>query len=236
VWVVAVLAAAAAWMTNATPRFLFSMELRENETRVPPQLQPMPLAQLAEPFDHPDWIFENKYDGFRALAYVENGSGKLVSRKRNVYKSFPALCNALAGCLHVRDAILDGEIVHLDASGKPQFHALLRRRSPQQFVAFDVLWLDGKDLRTLPLLERKKILRSVVSAGSAPVLYADYIDGKGIELFRAVCDMDLEGIVAKRKDGSYTPEATTWVKIKNAHYSQGEGRRELFEKRRAVGT
>ncbi len=65
-------------------------------------------------------------------------------------------------------------------------------------------------------------------------MYADYIDGAGRELYRAVCEMDLEGIVAKRKDGLYTPEATTWVKVKNLAYSQGEGRRELFERQRGA--
>jgi hypothetical protein len=80
-------------------------------------------------------------------------------------------------------------------------------------------------------VERKRVLRTVVPATSASVLYADAFDGKGSELYWAVCCMDLEGIVAKRKDGLYTPEATTWVKIKNPHYSQLEGRREWFEKR-----
>ncbi len=110
---------------------------------------------------------------------------------------------------------------------------LLRRRSPQQFVAFDMLWLDGKNLTKKPLIERKRILRSVVHAGW-PVLYADHVESAGRELHRAVCGMDLEGIVGKRKDGLYTPEATTWVKIKNSVYSQGEGRRELFEKGRGA--
>ena len=139
--------------------------------------------------------------------------------------------------LRVQNAIIDWEIVYLGASGKPQFYSLLRRRSPQHFVAFDSLWLDGKDLRALPLLERKRILRTVVPAGS-PVLYADYIEHSGTELYRAVCDMDLEGVVAKRKDGLYTLEQTTWLKIKNPRHSQMDGRRELYEKRStaAVGT
>ena len=102
-----------------------------------------------------------------------------------------------------------------------------------QFVAFEVLWLDGKDLTRKPLIERRRILRKLVPV-EAPVLYADYNESAVRELYRAVCEMDLEGIVAKRKDGLYTPEATTWVKIKNPAYTQGEGRRELFEKRRGA--
>jgi bifunctional non-homologous end joining protein LigD len=88
-----------------------------------------------------------------------------------VYESFSALCGSMAACLPVRDAVLDGEIVHLDAKGKPQFYSLLRRRSPQHFYAFDVLWLDGKDLRQLSLMKRKQILRlrSSYDARAGPV-------------------------------------------------------------------
>lgn len=164
----------------------------------------MPLAVLPLPFDHPDWLFEVKYDGFRAMAYIEHGRTSLVSREGNVYRSFDTLCHAICDSLQVRDAILDGEIVHLDAGGTPQFTSLLRRRSPQHFIAFDILWLDGKDLRDLCLIERKRILRSVVPV-APPIMYADYIDGNGMELYRAVCGMHLEGIGAKRKDGRYTP-------------------------------
>jgi hypothetical protein len=120
--------------------------------------------------------------------------------------------------------VLDGEIVHLDTDGKPQFYDLLRRRTPQQFVAFDLLWLDGRDLRSLPLVERKRQLRAIVPARSSALLYCDHIATRGVELFERVCGLDLEGIVAKRKDGLYTPEETSWVKIKNPAYSEVEGR------------
>jgi bifunctional non-homologous end joining protein LigD len=150
----------------------------------------MPLARLQAPFDHPDWLFELKYDGFRALAYVDNGGVQLVSRKGNVYKSFANLCAALAQTLS--PAILDGEIVHLGSDGRPQFYDLLRRRSPQQFVAFDVLWHDGQDLRNHPLIERKKILRRIVPKETPSLLYSDYIEAQGVAMFRRVCEMDLE--------------------------------------------
>jgi ATP-dependent DNA ligase len=107
------------------------------------------------------------------------------------------------------------------------------RRSPQQFIAFDILWFNGRDLRKTPLMERKRVLRKIVPVCST-ILYADHIGGAGREFYRAICDMDLEGIVAKWKDGLYTPEATTSVKIKNLNYSQGEGRRDLFQRRVAV--
>src|SRR5678815_3738322 len=77
----------------------------------------MPLARLSAPFDHPDWLYELKYDGFRALAYFSRGRCELISRKGNVYKSFPTLCDGMAAAL-ASEAILDGEIVHLDARGR----------------------------------------------------------------------------------------------------------------------
>ena len=107
-----------------------------------PKIIPMPLAERRQPFDHPDWLFEVKYDGFRALAYLEDGPVRLVSRKGNTYKSFPALCQSLGVCLGVSDAVLDGEIVYLDPDGKPQFSDLMRRRGPQYFYGFDLLWLN----------------------------------------------------------------------------------------------
>lgn len=86
----------------------------------------MPLATLTTPFDHPDWLFEVRWDGFRGLAYIEDGAASLVSR--NVYKSFGELCQELAKSLRVRDAVIDGEIVHLGPDSRPPFYDLLHRR------------------------------------------------------------------------------------------------------------
>jgi bifunctional non-homologous end joining protein LigD len=107
----------------------------------------------------------------------------------------------------------------------------MRRRGPQHFFAFDLLWLNGRDLRALPLLERKRLPRQVVPRQPCPLLYIDHVAGDGVSLYDAVCARDLEGIVAKQADGRYTPEATTWVKIKNPAYSQAEGRADFFEGR-----
>jgi bifunctional non-homologous end joining protein LigD len=122
---------------------------------------------------------------------------------------------------------LDGEIVVLDGSGRPQFYELLRRRGESVFYAFDVLMLDGRDLRSLPLMERKNILRPVVNKHPR-ILYARHFERNGCNLFRLVCERDLEGIVAKRRDAAYGED---WFKIRNPNYSQYEGRHELFEKR-----
>ena len=97
-----------------------------------------------EPFDHPDWLFELKWDGFRTLAHVTGGGSKLVSRNGNAFRGFPDLAAELALEVNADDAILDGEIVKLDADGRPQFHDLMRRRGPFALVAFDVLVVNGK--------------------------------------------------------------------------------------------
>jgi bifunctional non-homologous end joining protein LigD len=107
----------------------------------------------------------------------------------------------------------------------------MRRRSPQHFYTFDLLWLDGRDLRGLTLLERKGLLRQVVPPQPSPVLCVDHVAERGIALFQAACERDMEGIVAKLVGAAYTPDETTWVKIKNTAYSQAEGRAEFFEGR-----
>jgi hypothetical protein len=99
---------------------------------------------------------------------------------------------------------------------------------PPYFVAFDLLWLNGQDLRTLPLIERKERLALIVPAAPFFLLYVDHVEARGKDLFTLVCAQDLEGIVAKPKDSPYDPERTKWFKIKNPQYSQREGRREMF--------
>ena len=186
---------------------------------------------VRDAFDHEDFIFELKMDGFRALAYVGRSEARLVSRNgRRMTKRFDGLATAIR-CALQREAVLDGEIVTLDSEGRPRFYDLLRRSGQPVFYAFDVLWLDGKDLRPRPLLERKSALRSIIPEQPSVLLYADRVDQSGIDLFRLVCQRDLEGIVAKRKAGVY---GEGWFKIRNPGYSQYEGRRELFEKRYAT--
>jgi bifunctional non-homologous end joining protein LigD len=198
------------------------------------KIEPMKLSLRSESFDNPDYLFELKMDGFRSLAYISDGKCELVSRRDNVYKSFGPLCDVMAP-LKVKSAILDGEIVCLDSEGRSVFYELLYRRGQPIFYAFDLLWLNGEDLRQLPLIERKKILWVLVKrAKESRVLYADHIEGRGVNFFRTVCERNLEGIVAKRKDGVYT-SAAYWLKINNPLYTQAEGRRELFESMRHPG-
>ena len=113
-------------------------------------------------------------------------------------KRFKTLATAIQDALKC-EAVLDGEIVVLDSEGRPCFYDLLRRRGEPVLYVFDVLWLDGKDLRFRPLVERKRILRSILQPKPSTLLYADHIEEHGIDFFRLVCEHDLEGIVAKRR-------------------------------------
>lgn len=193
-----------------------------------PRIEPAKLARATLPFNNPEWVFELKHDGFRAVAYVSGGECDLVSRRKNSYKIFSDLRESLTG-LRAENAILDGEIVCLDSEGRSIFNELLRRKGCPAFYAFDLLWLNGRDLRHLPLVERKKKLRKLIRASKNPrLLYAEHVERKGQELFQLVCERNLEGIVAKRKDAQYSA-AANWLKIRNPLYTQTNGRRELFE-------
>ena len=196
-----------------------------------PRIQPMRLNRIARPFDDPDYIFELKHDGFRALAYIENGECKLISRNSNRFKSFARLQESL-GKLPVQNAILDGEVVCLDERGVSQFNELFSRKGHPVFYAFDLLWLNDSDLRSLPLIERKRRLRQLVEKNIlARIVYAQHLETRGIAFFEEICQRDLEGIVAKRKRSVYKNNGTGWLKIKNPKYSQAAGRHDLFERK-----
>jgi len=205
-------------------------------TTVSLHFQPMPLLKRPLPFDDPAWIFELKYDGFRALAIIEHGRAQLISRNGHPFASFADLGKQIAAALPNTRAVIDGEICSLDRRGKPQFKNLMfRRGNPPCFFAFDLLTWNGKDLRTERLLDRKQELRRLLTKVSPPfpLQYADHVEGSGTALFQRVCELDLEGIVAKHKFGPYVTERdTTWFKILNREYSQKDGREDLFERER----
>ena len=118
----------------------------------------------------------------------------MVSRNRNAFKTFEPLAQAIAQDLAGRSAILDGEIVHPGPDGRPMFYELMRRRG---FYAFDLLWLDGRDLRDRPMLDRKSLLQKLLPRRPKSVLYVDHVSS-GTELFQVICDRDMEGVVAKQ--------------------------------------
>src|SRR5215831_8171038 len=190
---------------------------------------PLVLKRRAAAFDDPDWLFELKYDGFRALLEIDAAGARLMSRNCNRFKHLDPLAAALAKRLRVKDAILDGEIICADETGRPIFIEMLRGRHPVCFVAFDLLWLNGEDLRPLPLVECKERLKRLLRRRSNHLIAeAMSVEGRGKALMAAVEEHDLEGIVAKRKSDPYR-RGVKWWKIKNRAYSQADdGRGELL--------
>jgi ATP-dependent DNA ligase len=200
-----------------------------------PQIDPVSLTDRSEAFDDPAWLFEPKYDGVRGLVYNSPAGCEIRSRRDFLFARFGDLCERLAGILGSREAILDGEVVALNRQGKPVLRDLLRGAGYVAFAAFDLLWLDGTDLRPLPLAERKRMLGELLREDTGPLYKVLTLEEDGRALFSAIRKMDLEGIVAKRKNDLYGG-AAMWYKIRNPGYSQGEGRADLFrsrERRRA---
>jgi bifunctional non-homologous end joining protein LigD len=196
--------------------------------------QPTPLSRKPAPFDHPDWLFELKYDGFRSLAVIHNGRTQFISRNGHPFSSFENLRRAMTSPYDGK-TVLDGVIVCLDSFGRPQFDDLLFHRAEPCFFVFDLLISDGKDLRTERLTDRKQELRRLLSkVDVSRMRYVEHVEQYGTVLFQRVCKMDLEGIVAKHSLGNYVAdrEKTTWFKIRNPNYSQMAGREKLFERER----
>jgi bifunctional non-homologous end joining protein LigD len=183
---------------------------------------------VRQPFNDPDFLFELKHDGFRALAYISGGHCELISRRRNSYKSFGQLRSNLAK-LKVKNAVIDGELVCLDSEGRSIFNELLLRKGCPIFYAFDLLYLNDRDLRQHPLIERKEKLRALIEKSGLPdVICGKYVEERGVDLYNEVCERNLEGVVAKRKSGTYST-VSGWLKIKNPNYTQSERRHELFD-------
>ena len=191
----------------------------------------MRLLRAPQPFDHPDFAYELKLDGFRALAHIQGGACRLISRNGYEFAKWPALNAEIANSVRAQSAVLDGEIVCLDADGRANFYNLLFRRAAPFFCAFDVLSVHGHDLRRTHWIERKEHLFSVMPTIESRVRYVNHIHERGVDFFAAACRNDLEGVVAKWIHGTYQQgPGTSWLKIKNPNYSQMEGRGELFER------
>jgi bifunctional non-homologous end joining protein LigD len=193
---------------------------------MPSKIEPM-LATIADrPFSDPNWLFEIKWDGVRALARIKNGDLTLLARAgSDITKRYPELAS-LPEALAAREAILDGEIVALDARGHSDFERLQERmhvrvpsehlvtQIPVAYLVFDLLYCDGYDLRKSPLLERKQLLSRVLHA-SGRFRYSDHQLEKGKELFELAEKNGLEGILAKRAESQYVSERSPyWVKLK----------------------
>jgi bifunctional non-homologous end joining protein LigD len=220
-------------------------------TPMPAQIEPMLATLVSRPFDSPDWLFELKMDGIRALVIKDGDHLEMKTRNdRPLTQRFPTLAAALKE-LPGDAVILDGEIVALDSEGHSHFERIQPRihlsrardiaeadeRIPVHFYAFDLLYLNGFDLTRFPLEQRKSVLRKLIPTNGGWVRYNDHIEERGVDFFNAVSARQLEGIVAKHRESPYQQTRSRyWLKIKTQHtdhfviggFTPPEGSRKYF--------
>lgn len=184
-------------------------------------LKPMLATLIDAPFDDPDWIFETKWDGYRVIARIDDGKVTLLSRRgTDVTSDYPRIAAALAKLRHTRQAVIDGELVALDRRGRSHFQLLqnaANRRVRLVYYVFDLLFLNGTDLRRFPLVERKRQLRSLLLSGKT-IRFSRHVKRSGRAAFRNARRRGGEGVMAKRAQGAYLSGKRTreWLKIKTA--------------------
>jgi len=207
----------------------------------PKSLSPMLATLVDEPFDDPGWEYEVKWDGYRAVAFMNGKSVSLKSRNDKTfadkfYPVFEAVNNWKV------KAVVDGEIVVVTENGVSNFNKLQNWRSEDDgrllFYVFDILWFNGKDLMTLPLSERKAVLATLIPKDDRVIRSGYSVAEKGIQFFDAATKLDLEGIIAKRSDSRYYPgdRSRDWLKIKAQKrqevviggYTRNKGSSKLF--------
>jgi len=217
---------------------------------MPTSIHPMLATPWEEAFDSDDWLFEIKWDGYRAVAFITDDKVRLVSRNQNdLTNQYPELAD-IPKHLKAETAILDGEIVALDEEGRSSFSLMQQRTGfsptnrrrerdpgiPVLYYAFDLLYLDGYDLRRVPLESRKQRLASLLQP-SLILRYSDHFAANGKALFAVAGQKGLEGILAKRRNSTYEERRSTeWRKIKITHrleavvggYTEPQGSREHF--------
>jgi bifunctional non-homologous end joining protein LigD len=188
------------------------------ETPMPQLVTPMLATLVDAPFSDPGWIYEIKWDGYRAVGYVQDGEAELISRNLKPFtEKYTPVGEALAALPF--NAVFDGEIVAVDEKGLANFQLLQNwQNSPVtlRYYIFDVLWVDGYDVTAVPLLQRKELLRSLLPQDADILYYSDHVTGKGDAFFKAALKQGLEGIMGKKADSIYTVGARSpeWLKIK----------------------
>lgn len=201
---------------------------------MPAVIKPMLATLVDEAFSDPDWLFETKWDGVRAVCFVRNGKARFISRNQiEMTAQYPELAD-IAQSLLGSTAILDGEIVALDEKGVSRFQLLQRRLGRKNageiqrlaattriaFYVFDILYLDGFDLMGCRLIDRKATLERILKS-SKNIRYSDHIIGEGEKLFEEVAKVPLEGMIAKRLESTYSQRRSAeWLKIKTIQQSE----------------
>lgn len=195
------------------------------KARLPAKMSPQLATLVPTVPEGDDWLHELKFDGYRLLAFIDDGKVKLITRRgQNWTSKFRKIAQAMAE-LPVKQAILDGEVVVQNPDGTTDFQALQNvldgtRDDDLLYYSFDLPYCNGYDLTHAPLSERKEVLRQIVSAqdDAAPIRFSDHIQGEGREVFANACRFALEGIISKRADSHYVQRRTaTWTKSKCLH-------------------
>lgn len=191
------------------------------KSKMPSWISPMLAKLIDKPFDSPDWLFEIKWDGFRILSFVDKSNVRLLTRNQNLYNNvYPIVVEALQALK--TEAIFDGEVVAIDKHNKVNFQLLANYQNNSDvllcYYIFDILYYKGRDLRDLPLIERKEILKGILAKADSDVLrFSDHVENDGIKLFKQAEKKGLEGIIGKDKNSTYVSRRTSdWVKIKTS--------------------
>lgn len=192
----------------------------------PADLRPMLATRVDKAFDHPGWLYEIKWDGYRALSYLRNGKVEIRSRNNISFnEKFEVVKQALEALPF--KAVLDGEITAMDEEGKPSFQQLqgymkYGKKARLVYAVFDLLWYNGRDYRDLPLEERKSILAALLPRDNDVLQYSDHVQEQGIAFFRVALERGLEGVMAKKADSIYTDgsRSKSWLKIRNNQFTE----------------
>ncbi|MFT2214708.1 non-homologous end-joining DNA ligase [Rhizobium giardinii] len=191
---------------------------------MPARIEPCLATLVGKPPVGPQWVFEVKWDGYRLAIHIEPGRLRILTRGEHDWTArFPSIA-AEARNLPLQTAILDGEAVILDEKGRSDFGMLqraLKRRpaahEPEEIIlyAFDLLYLDGCDLRRLPQRERRRLLQSVLAGRNGPIRLSEEVEAEGSRFFSVACELGLEGIIAKDREMPYrTGRRPEWLKVK----------------------
>ncbi|HLJ28346.1 MAG TPA: non-homologous end-joining DNA ligase [Candidatus Angelobacter sp.] len=219
---------------------------------MPSVIHPMLATLVDRAFDDQQWLFEVKWDGYRAVSFIQEGSARLVSRNQNeLTGEFPEIARALAE-IDVQAAIFDGEVAALDEQGRSSFSLMQQRTGmtrpgkargakdrsvPIVYYVFDLLYLNGYNLMRVPLEQRKELLARIAPRGDSLLRYSDHHLGGGLALFDVAREKGLEGIVGKLRAGAYVQKRSReWLKIKITRrqeciicgYTEPRGSREYF--------
>jgi len=203
---------------------------------IPFRTKPMLATLVDEPFDRPGWVYEEKYDGFRILAYKEGARVRLESRNaKDRTESFPGVARAV-GRLRAETALLDGEVAAFDRRGVSRFQLLQSSQQTLVYAVFDCLYLNGRDLRSQSLAERRRALEATV-ADVDGLLVSRRLAQNGLAAYQSARRRGLEGLVAKDLESTYVEgRSTRWLKVKVhqeeelviAGYTEPSGARQRF--------